>query len=76
MLKMIGKRYFYFLLKYMSKLNKNCVLYTYLQERFYYSNHSKYRKYFEEWVSNLTDNQIDYFEIERNSIINQDKVKH
>lgn len=60
----------------MSKLDKNCVLYTYLQERFYHSNHSKYRKYFEEWVNNLTDNQIDFFEIERNSILNQDKVKH
>jgi hypothetical protein len=47
----------------------NKILYEYLRTRFYQSNISKYRKYFEEWVSNLTDTQIEYFEIERLKLI-------
>lgn len=30
----------------------------YIRRDFYLSNHVKYRKYFEEWFSNLTDIQI------------------
>ena len=33
-------------------------LYTKLKEEFYKCNHPKYRKYFEEWVSNLTIEQM------------------
>lgn len=44
-------------------------MYTYLRQRFYRSNHTKYRKYFEEWVNNVTDNQLRYFEVEKNRIV-------
>lgn len=37
---------------------------TYLKYRFYEDNHTKYVKYFEEWFSNLTDNQKYYFFID------------
>ncbi len=36
-------------------------LYEWLEYRFYRDNHLKYRKYFKEWVTNLTQNQIDGF---------------
>lgn len=38
-------------------------LYKYLQAEFKRNNLSKYHKYFDEWVSNLTDNQIYYYNI-------------
>lgn len=40
-------------------------MYTYLQQRFYRNNHAKYRKYFEEWVQNVTETQLMYFEKEK-----------
>lgn len=40
-------------------------MYTYLQQRFYKNNHVKYRKYFEEWVQNVTEVQLMYFEKEK-----------
>ena len=40
-------------------------MYTYLQRRFYQNNHAKYRKYFEEWVRNVTETQLMYFEKEK-----------
>lgn len=49
------------------------VIYEYLRRRFYQNNHTKYHKYFEEWVSNLTESQIYYFEIERQNILNNTK---
>lgn len=36
-------------------------LYEWLEYRFYRDNHLKYRKYFKEWVTNITQNQIDGF---------------
>lgn len=36
-------------------------LYEWLEFRFYRDNHIKYRKYFKEWVSNITPNQIEGF---------------
>ena len=36
-------------------------LYEWLEFRFYHDNHVKYRKYFKEWVINITQNQIDGF---------------
>lgn len=36
-------------------------LYEWLEYRFYRDNHLKYRKYFKEWVTNITPNQIDGF---------------
>lgn len=36
-------------------------LYNWLEKEFYRCNHSKYRKYFKEWIENITDSQIDGF---------------
>lgn len=36
-------------------------LYEWLEYRFYRDNHLKYRKYFKEWITNITLNQIDGF---------------
>ena len=33
----------------------------YIRQDFYRSNMDKYRKYFEEWYKNLTDNQIEFW---------------
>lgn len=44
-------------------------LYTYLELRFYEENHSKYHKYFKEWISNINNNQIFYFTKEMNNLI-------
>lgn len=54
----------------------NNILFDYLRDRFYKNNHTKYRKYFDEWISNITENQLFYYEKERISIKNQDKIKH
>ena len=51
------------------------ILFNYLRERFRTSNHSKYLKYFDEWVSNISENQIHYFEIERLNIIQRSKYE-
>lgn len=45
-------------------------MYIYLQQRFYRNNHAKYRKYFEEWIANVTDTQLMYFEKEKYRIEN------
>lgn len=45
-------------------------MYTYLQQRFYRNNHVKYRKYFEEWVQNVTETQLMYFEKEKFNLDN------
>lgn len=37
------------------------ILYDWLREEFYKSNLNKYRHYFEMWVENLTQPQIDGF---------------
>ncbi len=36
-------------------------LYEWLRREFYSSNHPKYRHLFEEWVSNITEGQIEGF---------------
>jgi hypothetical protein len=42
-------------------------LYNWLQQQFYYSNHTKYRKYFEEWISNITPDQVDGYRNQMNA---------
>lgn len=37
----------------------------YLVHRFKTNNHSKYLKYMNEWISNITDNQLTYFKFEK-----------
>lgn len=49
-------------------------LYEHLRQQFYWNNHAKYRKYFEEWVGKLTSTQIEYFEIEKENIEKSAKV--
>jgi hypothetical protein len=39
----------------------NDILYRYLDEEWRNNNSPKYQKYFKEWVVNLTDNQIYYY---------------
>lgn len=41
------------------------VLKEWLRIEFYKSNISKYKKYFDEWINNITENQIDGFEQQR-----------
>lgn len=36
-------------------------LFEWLKFRFYRDNHVKYRKYFDEWVANITESQIEGF---------------
>lgn len=40
----------------------------YLLQRFYRNNHNKYKKYAEEWIFNLTQDQLAYFVLEKNRI--------
>lgn len=39
----------------------NDILYRYLDEEWRKNNSPKYQQYFKEWINNLTDNQIYYF---------------
>lgn len=41
----------------------------YIEKDFKWNNLKKYHKYFEEWVSNLTPNQIRYWELRMNGRI-------
>ena len=43
-------------------LHMNEELYNWLEKMFMYSNIQKYRKYFKEWVDNITESQIIGFE--------------
>ena len=43
----------------------NAIIKEYLTQRFLKNNHPKYFKYCEEWISNVTENQIEYFIKER-----------
>jgi len=45
---------------------------NYLLQRFYRNNHNKYRKYAEEWVDNLTPEQILYFSLEKERLHEED----
>ncbi|MBQ9645341.1 MAG: hypothetical protein IJV24_03150 [Prevotella sp.] len=40
----------------------------YLRERFRRNNHTKYHKYCDEWISNITTDQLRYFIEERRRI--------
>ena len=41
------------------------ILKEWLRIEFYKSNIPKYKKYFDEWINNITENQIDGFEQQR-----------
>lgn len=48
----------------------------YLEKRFYRDNHTKYHKFFKEWVINITPIQIGYFEKEMENVRTNALVKH
>lgn len=48
-------------------MNENDLLYTWLEKQFYYSNHTKYRKYFKEWISNITQDQLNGYRNQMNA---------
>lgn len=50
----------------------NKELYNWLKYEWLISNHTKYQKYFEEWVKNLTNSQIEGF----NKMKNSDYINH
>jgi hypothetical protein len=37
----------------------------YLFQRFIRNNHPKYHKYVNEWIDNVTENQMTYFKLEK-----------
>lgn len=45
-------------------------LYEWLHERWHRDNIPKYQHYFEPWVSNITDSQIEYFRKQMENIKN------
>lgn len=60
-------------------ISKESKLYIWLEHHFYHDNHSKYKKYFNEWLNHLTDSQIIGFQhqmiVENSGILNKQK-KH
>lgn len=46
---------------------------TYLEWRCRTNWHNKYRRYIEEWISNVTEEQMMYFERERENLIKMGK---
>jgi hypothetical protein len=38
---------------------------SYLIYRFKYNNHNKYLKYMNNWINNVTENQLQYFKLEK-----------
>ena len=51
-------------------------LYTWLEKEFKYSNHKKYHKYFNEWVKNITNSQIDGFNRQMIGQLTKSKIIH
>lgn len=49
---------------------------TWLELQFYKSNIPKYHKYFNEWLLNVNDNQIDGFKQQMIGMITQSKIQH
>jgi len=47
----------------------------YLRQRFNRNNHPKYHKYFEEWLNNVVDTQLMYFEKEKYRLENNVVLK-
>ena len=51
-------------------------LLLWLEKEFKYSNHKKYHKYFNEWVNNITESQVDGFNKQMIGQLTSSKVKH
>ncbi len=47
----------------MNELSKE--MKSYLFQRFMRNNHSKYLHYYQEWIDNVTDTQLQYFILEK-----------
>lgn len=52
------------------------ILYNWLEQQFYLTNHKKYHRYFTEWVNNITDSQKLYFEKQRINILTDSMIQH
>lgn len=52
------------------------ILCSWLEKEFYRSNHKRYHKYFKEWIDNITDSQIQYFEKQRINILTDAMIQH
>jgi hypothetical protein len=50
--------------------------YEYLRMMFYKCNISKYHKYFDEWYNGITNNQKEFFKIERENINSGNMINH
>lgn len=50
-------------------MKNNKILEEWLEKQFYYSNHSKYHKYFKEWISNITEDQIQGYKNQMNAVL-------
>ena len=51
-------------------------LYNWLEKEFNINNHKKYRKYFKEWVDNLTNDQIKGFNDLMIGVLTNSKIQH
>ena len=52
------------------------VLYNWLEKQFYHDNHKSYHKYLKEWIDNITDSQIQYFEKQRINVLTGAMIQH
>lgn len=55
-------------------MNKD--LYNWLEKEWRFNNHVKYQKYFKEWISNLTPDQIFGFAKQYEQGLNESMVQH
>lgn len=47
----------------------------YIKWRYKMNNHNKYMKYFDEWFSGITDNQLMYFKLEKERLIKSEQYQ-
>ena len=54
----------------------NKELFSWLEKEFRIANHTKYHKYFDEWIKNISNNQIEGFNNQMIGQLTNSKVKH
>lgn len=62
-------------IKFIQNMEMTDNMREYLRQRFYRNNHSKYRKYFEEWLNGVVGTQLMYFEKEKYRLENNVVLK-
>lgn len=50
-------------------------LYNWLEREFYKSNHTKYHRYFKEWITNICPHQVEGFKNQMIGQLTKSKVK-